>query len=386
MYWQAIGDAWEAKTDLVEITVQLPQEIAKGDIYIWGHGLPNGRAIINDGKTLRFTANNLPPKQFAEIRVLFPSRIVSGPVTKGNRLQTVINEERTFQEQTATTGKLKVFGIVFAGLFILIWTSSWFVIWQKYGREYPLWENPQYVKYPPSKIAPALVEALLSQEQRVTPNAFAATILDLARRKIISIEAQQYYTKGFLGVGSHRAYNYILHLKAKNPREVKGLADFEISLLEFVFDPSVDGQTVFLDDFKNRMKNSPIDTKRFFESWQTQVKADADRQDFVEDQSKNWRRKFFVGNMLFALVLYLIAALLFQLSWEGLWLVTILGGASLCVLSNFFLRWEKHTGEEARKWLAFKRYLNDFTHFKDELPQALVIWEDILEVRPQKVL
>lgn len=83
----------------------------------------------------------------------------------------------------------------------------WFIQWRKHGKEHPT-SAPNYVHNPPSTLAPALVEVLLSQGSKVSPKAFTATLLDLARRKYLTIYERR-KLKNFL-LFSHVQTSYAL--------------------------------------------------------------------------------------------------------------------------------------------------------------------------------
>lgn len=94
------------------------------------------------------------------------------------------------------------------------------------------------------------VEALINQEQDVTPNSFTATLLDLARRKFVKIEAKE-----------SDSHEYTLHLLSKTD----SLEDYEQDLLDFVFGFANDGKNIAFEVLKKEMKGSPLKTKSFFD-------------------------------------------------------------------------------------------------------------------------
>ncbi len=198
-YWKVIGPGWEARTDQALITVTVPEDVGPQGIYIWGHGPLNGKAAIVDGKTATFSVNDLPGKTFVEVRELFPAYIISGRPISEDHLALARAAEEKFQEETVIREQVKVILTVSAVLIFIGWILFWFSVWKKYGREYKIENIPEYVHFPPSKLAPALVEALISQEQSVTSNSFSATILDLARKKLLKLRPGKPGQRGFWG-------------------------------------------------------------------------------------------------------------------------------------------------------------------------------------------
>lgn len=58
LYWKVIGDGWGARTDKVNVTINLPIAVDQSQIYIWGHGplsysgfstgLRNGNSMVKN--------------------------------------------------------------------------------------------------------------------------------------------------------------------------------------------------------------------------------------------------------------------------------------------------------------------------------------------------
>jgi hypothetical protein len=137
LYWQAVGDAWGSKTDYAEITVHLPQTVAKENIYVWGHGPLNGKSEIVDGSTVRFVVRDVPPETFVEIRTLFPVSIInSGPKINENALARIKREEKSFQDRTVLEQRIRVFGLFGILAFTIGWIIFWYKMWYKHGRDY----------------------------------------------------------------------------------------------------------------------------------------------------------------------------------------------------------------------------------------------------------
>ena len=261
-YWKIIGENWGTKTDLVTATVVLPVDVGKEKIHVWAHGPLNGQSTIVDGKTTRLTVSDVPPETFVEVRETFPSTILSGENTGNKSFTSIEAEEEGFRQETIRKERIRLGTFLAIVLGAAGWIFYWYRIWDKHGKEYAV-EVPKYVHFPPSKRPPALVEALLNQEQSVSVNSFTATLLDLAARKFVKIEARESYSKGILGIGSKKQYSYILHRISRNSEEK--LYDFERELLDFIFEMAPDELTVPFDIVKERMKSSPTTTKKFFD-------------------------------------------------------------------------------------------------------------------------
>ena len=332
-----------------------------------------------DGSTAAFTVDNVPPETYVEVRVLFPqSLITSGPSETGNALARIKNEEKSFQDATVRAQRLRLGGLIAVPVIIILWISFWYYIWWREGREYSA-GVPKYIHNPPSKLEPALVEALITQGGRASVNAFSATILDLARKKHIKIEAQQSLSSGFLGIGGGMKYKYILH---KNKPKSGSLKSFEKDVFDFVFSFSKDGKSVGIEEIKSGMKSQPISTRSFFKTWQEAIKREFHDMGHIEPESKKWKTIFVISNVVFIIGVGILSAAFLKILLYTIFHIVIFGavwGAILfAAVGNTYLRWTKAASREAFEWLSFKRYLNDFSRFKEEIPQAVIIWEEML--------
>lgn len=375
-YWKVVGDNWSEGAGEVVATIKLPTDVGKENINVWAHGPLNGKVEILDGQTTKLSVTSVPAKTFVEIRETFPQDILSGTASDNLSLADIKAEEENLRQETIKKQR-RLLEILGAVIFIIVaWVIGWLFTWRKFGKEYDV-PSPKYVHFPPNDRAPALVTALLNQGGTVDINAFSATLLDLARRKFVKIEAKQSYSKGLFGIGSKKIYEYILHRNNKN-KESK-LAPFEKEVLEFVFRGTA--ETISFDEVKKEMKANPSETRDFFVSWKAEVQKASGRENFIEEDSKKIRNKFNLTSVGAFTIIWIWISGYFNW-WNGyeflLFLPPILIGVVTLIGSKIFLRWNRQSAAEVAQWLGFKRFLTDFSHFKDELPQALIIWEEML--------
>ena len=224
---------------------------------------------------------------------------------------------------------------------------------------------------------------MVTQAQFVSTNAFSATVLDLARKKYIKIEAIPHVSTGFLGIGGGTSYKYTLHKDNKNYPSKKKLLPFENEVLEFLFSEPSDGEKIEMDELKKYMKAHPTSTRAFFTKWKKMVTDEAKNRGFVDKVSSSWRTKFVVSNVILLVLLAAGVALYFHVFasafYEIIW-GAVFSGIILTAFARVFLKWSNASQKEAYEWLGFKRFLSDFSRFKSEIPQAVIIWEERLGV------
>ena len=201
---QVIGAWWERPTKKVLIEVRLPVPLlSRGDLKVWGHGPLAGWAEVVDERTARFSAVDVPSRQLVEIRVVWPSGIVSGVPKTGESLASIKEEEARFVGETISRVErareeqeknkqdwlkgLGAWGIwQIAGP--LIWLLFYFRTWSRVGKDYRFEGLPDYYRELPSDLPPAFVQVLMREGRDITPAAFTATIFDLARRGWVRME------------------------------------------------------------------------------------------------------------------------------------------------------------------------------------------------------
>ena len=379
-YWKIVGENWDTYTQQVKATITLPETTDINNLHIWGHGTLNGNVQIIDGQTALFTVSNIPPQTFAEIRFVFPSFLLTNEKLDSVQLPTIQSEENHFRNATIANQQVKRIGIIVIIICLITYIFFWYTIWKKVGKELiPVHQN-EGIPFPPNTtISPALVDAMVNQEESVSTNSFTATILHLARLGYLRIESQQYYTNGILGLGSERKYRYTLHFTEK---ETSTLPEIDNQILEFLKEHSINQKDLNIEDLQDAMKSNKNATKLFYSQWIELVKKTADKLNFVEDGSKKWRAGFTFCSVLFFLFI----------SWMIMWVLNIHNQFNLAVIiwgifisasiffsiGRIFLRWSSSASKEVNQWIDFKKYISNVSRIKNELPQALPIWQEIL--------
>ena len=263
LYWQAIGDSWDKPARNVRVTVILPGPVAKKEeLNVWGHGPLAGWAEVVDERTARFSAPDLASRQFFEIRVVWPAGIVAGLPSDRYDLASIKAEEKGFvrdtierirrakeererlRQRSAENNRrfFKALGIWGGWQVVgpLIWLLVYFRVWSAAGKDYRFEGLPDYVREPPSKNPPAIVQMLMREGRTVTPAAFTATLFDLARRGVLEMEDRTVQKKSLFG--SKEAVETTVTLE-KDLSLAGDLLPYEKALLLFLFEEAVHSGT-----------------------------------------------------------------------------------------------------------------------------------------------
>jgi len=261
---------------------------------------------------------------------------------------------------------------------LVIWICSWYFVWLKTGKEHnSIFEaNTLESAFPPNRRTPALVEYLVSQGN-VTNNSFTATVLYLVKEKMLQMSSEDYYENG----SNEKKFRYIFRFIMKNSDKLVNIGLIELNVYNFLLQISVNGEKVTSDQIKMYMSAYQKEARDFFFSWKKNIKKKAQELQFIEKESLHLRSVFNVTNTLFVIFIVQLLKRTNFFTYFRL-LEPFEFTVALVIVSYFFgkvfLRWNKQYGKEVNAWLGFKNYILNISRMKRELPQALLIWEDIL--------
>ena len=376
LYWQAIGPAFERPTARAAVTVTLPEPLPRQeDLLVYGHGPLSGNSEIVDARTARFTATDIRSGQMLEVRVLWPPGLVRGVPSDRRTLASIREEERTLVTETIESLRREEEGrqrkqqwllraaAVWAGWLIvgpIVFLLVYFRVWPRVGKDYRFEGIPDYLREPPSDLPPAFVQVLVREGRTVTPAAFTATLFDLGRRGYIELEDRTEVKAGFLGTKERVETSLTCR---KDYQRDSAVRPFERDVLDLMFETAggtsgEPGARVELSDFKSYLKKNPQKFQAWYKAWQKAVKSEAQPLGFIEPQSQK-------AMVIFLAVVLPVAIILFN--------PVLLVLAS--VLSPQLKRRAFPWARENENWKAFRRFLDDFSEFKDVPAEAYKLWE-----------
>ncbi|MDH4198016.1 MAG: DUF2207 domain-containing protein [Candidatus Aminicenantes bacterium] len=379
LYWQAIGPGWERPTAQAEVTVILPGALARPeDLLVYGHGPLSGRSEVVDARTARFTATDIRSGEMLEVRVLWPPGLVQGAASDLRTLASIREEEQTYVAETIETLRrqeekrqrterwLVRAGTLWAGWLIVgpvIFLLIYFRVWSRVGKDYRFEGIPDYLREPPSDLPPASVQVLVREGRTVTPAAFTATLFDLGRRGYIELEDRTEVKAGFLGTKERVETSISCR---KDYQQDKAVRPFERDVLDLIFEAAggtsgKPGARVELADFKSYLKKNPQKFQTWYKAWQKAVKSEVQPLGFIEPQSQR-------AMVIFLAVALPVAIILFNP------VLLVLAGVLTPQLKRRAFPW----AQENENWKAFRRFLDDFSEFKEVPAEAYKLWESYL--------
>jgi len=363
LYYMFIGDGWDRVTKEVSVTIKLPEGAERDEIHAWAHGPLWGSVSVKDVNTVQLDVSNLPKRRYWEGRILFPSRRVPSLSMTSNIAQRylIIEEEtqwakeaneariRARQELAARNERWLRGSIIFAVLSIVV-VLFWMRIFKQYGRAYPSAFHAKFYSDIPTDLPPALISYFVNRRS-VSGGALLATIFDLARRGILTIEEKNIRKESFFG--KKEKTEYILELDRDALKKKAGTVQpFEKEVLDFLFEKLGAGEDrISMKEIaKSRGK-----TTKWFNKWRKDISALAKEQGFFDGESK---RKMLQG-LIPAIVLFLLGAVAIFLAGPGA-IIPFAAGLILFTITVATNRVARPYADQYAQWQALRRYLRKY--------------------------
>ncbi|MCB0179546.1 MAG: DUF2207 domain-containing protein [Anaerolineae bacterium] len=358
VWWKAIPADHNFPIESATVTVMPPQTFPKSDLVVNSYGAPlSGDPAYTDRGAVVFNAQNIPAGQELEVRVQFPHGVVQAEPPSW----------QAADDQVRTWGPVIGVGSGVLGLMLLIGgPMAVYLLWRSRGRDDAIAAVPEYLSEPPSDLPAGIVGTLIDEHADVKD--IIASILDLAERGALRMEEQKKETKMGLGVSRE----FIFHL------EDAGQAQYphEERLLKRIFGSNLKKQERKLRDLQNKFYTAIPEIQQML------YKEVADRGYFYHNPDSvrsRWRGLAMFGLIVAAGSAVCLVVLLGEYSWAvacpGLALMA--SALTLISVSQHMPRKTAQGAEEAAKWLAFKKYLQnieqygDLEHIKGKFEQYL---------------
>lgn len=368
-YYQFVGSEWEKGVKEAEVILRLPPGAAQDEIRAWGHGPLHGVVEIVDEQTVRWTVERLPAETMLEGRVTFPLSLVPQATrrTGEEALPQILAEEERWAEEAnrrRQAARLDIASAIAVGLAAVI---APIVLWSRYGRPHKTDFEGEYYRELPADYTPAELGVLWNSGS-VTTKDFTATLLDLARRRVISITEEVRESKKVFKKRTEADYVFT---KLEHAETLKL---HEEILLEFLFDEAAGGdEQIKLSEIEQFARRKKRAFAQFWKDWQEEVKLVAEEHNFFE--SHNSARGFAV---LLGVGCFFLAMIAFVTSWmfSG---IALIAASIILTITGAVLRRRSVQGEnDYVRWKAFRKFLQHFSELERHEVPSLIIWEHYL--------
>lgn len=383
-----IDSGWEIPLNNITITITIPEGAKKEDLRVFAHGPLTGSSEIVDGRTFSFTVPSVNGR-FVETLAIFPRDLIPASTNTfdRNELENILeNEQRLADEankereeaikelerEEKQREREKASRPIF-GAGILAGLGSIFFMFRKYGKELnPTFEGDYYRELP-EDYSPAVMTYLLTKGQSKDVD-IMATILDLARKKVIKLRPVA-VEKGMIFKKEEETFEMTWLDKSK----LDTLQPHEKFLATWFIDEIGNGNGLILEDLEKLLKSNKaaLQFQKDYTYFKHKVKETGEKQKFFKGNELPGSKVF----VIIGLVLILAGVLgLFTLgSFVAIGLSAIGMFLLFGLLAMRFARKYSQKGIDHKSmWLAFKKFLQDFSNMQEAEIPSLVIWEHYL--------
>jgi uncharacterized membrane protein len=365
LYWKFIGTGWDVPSSVVHVTARIPGA-GRDDLRAWGHGPPNGVVALGDGE-VTFDVENLEAGTMVEGRILFPTRLAPGArAVDEPAVGRILREEAAWARRANRARLTPWLNLALFPVAIVAGMAAWGALYLRYGKEHRIQLDRTYLREPPASYSPAILGALLRWGK---PNRddFAATILDLARRRVITIER----------LPGER----VVHRFTRSEVADTDLTPSEHQALALLFRWGSSGRQSITDQHFRESVRRHTEARGMFERWRSAVETEAKRFGFFDKESQRVYDRigdFYWWATAAGIVLTILVIVMLGIFLLAGFIAIPLGAGLVLLLRGPLVRRTVDGATDLAQWRAFRRFLRDFSTLRDAPPPAITVWESYL--------
>lgn len=360
-----VGKEWQNSIRNISVTVNLPENVKKDDIYAFGHGPLTGNIEILDGKSVRYTLNDYRPGEFLEVNLLFPKNILTSfnPLLMKNKsaLKEILDMEGKLAKEANDARKRAIIGF-YLGRVVLVLAVAWWLflvvfIYLKNSKRYKV-ENEygEYFRELPDDYSPSIAGTLVSRNLYPSGRELFAMLLDLVRKGHLKLEEGEKTTTLILQESG------------------KPLSEEEKFILNWYIRELGDGEKIVLESVEASIKGrgGAKEFNRNYERWRTIVYSDMLEKNLKMDK----RDKFSTSLGIFTGIAYFIGGGMLVVYFQSeLFILMILLGFILLPYTFSRKRASLEKEKAISRWEAFKKFLVDYSNLEEAKLASIELWE-----------
>ena len=270
-----------------------------------------------------------------------------------NKLADKADRKRKFAQMRGTIGNIVFFlwggWIIFVVAFNYVKNRKKYKVTNEYG---------EYFREAPDDFSPAVGGSIAYRY--VSPNQLLATVMDLVRRDIFEMIEDRVNNKTIL---------------RKNSYDEKALKNYEKFVVDWYIDEIGNGTEVSMEEIEENIRDrkNAIKFGRNYEKWESMVEKDLEKVGFEKEPVKKLPKALGMITGFLSMPLGPFLAAYFD---NGKFIIfTFVAFAML----NFTISTRgKYTLEAEKlraKWLAFKKFLVDYSNLEEAKLASIYIWE-----------
>lgn len=360
-----VGKDWQNSIGNISVTVNLPENVKKDDIYAFGHGPLTGNIEILDGKSVRYTLNDYRPGEFLEVNLLFPKNILTSfnslLMKNKSALKEILDMEGKLAKEANDARKRAIIGF-YLGRVVLVLAVAWWLflvvfIYLKNSKRYKV-ENEygEYFRELPDDYSPSIAGTLVSRNLYPSGRELFAMLLDLVRKGHLKLEEGEKTTTLILQESG------------------KPLSEEEKFILNWYIRELGDGEKIVLESVEASIKGrgGAKEFNRNYERWRTIVYSDMLEKNLKMDK----RDKFSTSLGIFTGIAYFIGGGMLVVYFQSeLFILMILLGFILLPYTFSRKRASLEKEKAISRWEAFKKFLVDYSNLEEAKLASIELWE-----------
>ena len=363
-----VGKEWQQGINYITAKVIIPVSVSydNSNILVFGHGPLTGE-VDKEGNTVVYKLNNYYPGDFLEAHILMEPEIFSEYnkskiVHKDMKQKLLDMEAKLADEANAERDKAirqqeminKVFekpGLIF-GVLSSIWGALMYYIHVIFKKKNKVKNSVgKYLRELPDNSSPALVGGFMTNS--INDNEILATIVDLVRRKVLTLENSD--------------KNSIIMLTGST----ENLSAQEKAIVDIYINDFGDGKSLDLKSF-GFFQKVPMSVARKFEKWRAMVQSEMDRKNLTYQGLGCLGVIFFA---FFPMIFTFAGLVIGMITGNKMFLLIVVMGIILFVSGAKARYPRKELAEAKDKWQAFKNFLSDYSQLEEAKITSVHLWE-----------
>lgn len=376
-----IGTDYQEDISNLIIRINLPS--SSKELRIFSHGPLNGKNRIIDDKSVEITYETLDKENAVDGRVVFDKSIVPNATKKSNvdglgKILEVEKERANYANKLREAARKREKMLQTLAIIMEILLGTWLIglivivykFYNKNDKEYRSEFNGKYFRDFPEEYTPSTVSYLMNKS--INNLSFNAGILDLIRKKAITIEEVTIDKKGLLKNKQQKDYKLSRNMNFN----LDTLSTSEKKLFNLLIGTVGNGDYVILGDMKEFSKDYD-NAKRLisgYDSWRYACESEAETEEFYENTKKE-KTNCILYSLIFIPITFL--ALLCGSNMGRVLLIDLFGILAIIYFSSATKRTKKGN-EQYHKWKGLKNFLADFGRLDEKDLPEIKLWERYL--------
>ena len=363
-----VGKEWQQGINYITAKVIIPVSASydNSNILVFGHGPLTGE-VDKEGNTVVYRLNNYYPGDFLEAHILMEPEIFSeydkSKIIHKDMKQELLDMEAKLSEEANTERDKairqqeminKVFekpGLIF-GVLSSIWGALMYYIHVIFKRKNKVKNSVgKYLRELPDNSSPALVGGFMTNS--INDNEILATIVDLVRRKVLTLENSD--------------KNSIIILTGST----ENLSAQEKAIVDIYINDFGDGKSLDLKSF-GFFQKVPMSVARKFEKWRAMVQSEMNRKNLTYQGLGCLGVIFFA---FFPMIFTFAGLVIGMITGNKMFLLIVVMGIILFVSGAKARYPRKELAEAKDKWQAFKNFLSDYSQLEEAKITSVHLWE-----------